>query len=244
MNEVLGVDIGGTGIKAAPVDTDTGELLAKRKRIKTPHPATPDAVVDVVEELVDHFSWEGPIGIGIPAVVRQGVTLTASNLDKKWIGFVAGKAMTKALGRSVSLMNDADAAGLAEVAFGAAKGVEGTVVVVTLGTGIGSAVFADGRLLTNTELGHLKIDGVPAEDMASAKVKEDDDLSWKKWGRRLDEFLDELDRLLWPELFIIGGGISDEFDHYCKRLDLHAAVTPAEMRNEAGIVGAALATQR
>lgn len=242
MNEVLGIDIGGTGIKAAPVDTDTGELLGKRKRIKTPHPATPEGVVDVVKQLVDHFEWEGPIGIGIPAVVRKGVTMTASNLDKEWIGFDAAGAFAEAIGRPVALLNDADAAGLAEVAFGAGKGIQGTVCVVTLGTGIGTAVFTGGKLLANTELGHLDMGGVAAEDLASARVKENDDLSWKKWSKRLDKFLDELDRLLWPELFIIGGGISDDFDRYCKRLSLEAPATPAEMRNEAGIVGAALAT--
>lgn len=241
MTTTLGIDIGGSGIKAAPVNTDTGELLAERHRIDTPHPATPDAVIDVLTQLCTHFDWDGPVGVAFPGVVRGGAILTAANLHEAWIGMDAASSFTKALGLPTTVLNDADAAGVAEVLFGAARDISGTVIVVTLGTGIGTALFSDGRLLPNTELGHLDLGGTEAEAQASARVKEAEDLSWKKWGKRLTMFLAELERLLWPDLFVIGGGISKQFAKYCERLDLDTPVRPAVLRNRAGIVGAALA---
>lgn len=242
MTATLGIDIGGTGIKAAPVDTDTGELLAERHRIDTPHPATPEAVIDVLTQLRTHFRWEGPVGAAFPGVVRGGTILTAANLHEAWIGMDAASSFTEALGLPTTVVNDADAAGVAEVMFGAARNIDGTVVVVTLGTGIGTALFSGGRLLPNTELGHLDLGGTEAEAQASARVKVAEDLSWKKWGKRLTTFLAELERLLWPDLFVIGGGISKQFAKYCERLDLDTPVRPAVLRNRAGIVGAAVAS--
>ena len=241
MSLILGIDIGGSGIKAAPVDTATGELTAPRLRIETPDPAQPAAVIGVLQELRQHFDWDGRIGCAYPGVVRQGTVLTAANLDPGWIGFDAGSKFSEALGSPTTVLNDADAAGIAEVEFGAARNVAGTVIVVTLGTGIGTAIFTDGQLVANTELGHLELDGVEAEDFASARVRTAEDLSWKKCGRRLTAFFTELERLLWPDLFVIGGGVSKDFAKYGGRLDVDTPVVPATLLNRAGIVGAAIA---
>lgn len=237
----LGIDIGGTGIKAAPVDVQTGELVADRHRVLTPHPATPDAVAGVVGELVEHFGWSGSIGCTFPAVVKQGVVLTASNVDSSWIGVDAADLFASATGRPVTVINDAGAAGIAEMTFGAGRGRRGVVVVVTLGTGIGTALFVDGTLVPNTELGHLEIRGKDAEKRAADSVREREGLSWKQYAKRLDEYLDALEQLLWPDLVIIGGGASKKADKYLPLLSSSVEVVPAKLLNEAGIIGAALA---
>lgn len=243
MSQVLGIDIGGSGMKAAPVDTTTGELVGERHRIPTPDPATPEAMIDVGRQLVDHFSWKKSVGCAFPGVIQQGRVLTAANLDKAWVGVDGAAAFTKALDLDVAMVNDADAAGLAEVRFGAAKDVPGVVLMVTLGTGIGTGMFVDGKLVPNTELGHLKMDGkTEAEDVASARAREDAGLSWADWSGHLDAYLCELERLLWPTLFVLGGGVSKKFDKFADRLTVRTPIVAAEMRNQAGIVGAALAT--
>ena len=241
MTTVLGIDVGGTGIKGAPVDTRTGRLLADRHRILTPQPATPDAVATVVGELAKFFDWTGPSGATFPAVVKNGVACTAANVDQAWIGTDASALFAQAIGGPVTVVNDADAAGIAEMQFGAAHGRTGVVIMVTLGTGIGSALFHDGVLLPNTELGHVQMRGVDAEDIAAESVREGEALSWKKWSKRLDEYLRILEGLFSPDLFVIGGGVSKKSGKFIPRLDLHTEVVPAELLNEAGIVGAALA---
>jgi len=236
----LGIDIGGSGIKGAPVAVSTGELTAERHRIETPQPATPDAVADVVARVVDHFGWEGPIGTTFPAVVRDGVVFTAANVDRSWIGTDAAKLFGARTGRDVVVMNDADLAGVAEMRFGAGKGVKGEVVMITLGTGIGSALFYDGVLVPNTELGHLELDAQDAEALASGRAREEDDLSWKAWAKRVSAYLHSLEDLLWPDLFIIGGGVSKRAEKFVPHLDIRTPVVPAALLNNAGIVGAAL----
>jgi polyphosphate glucokinase len=238
----LGIDIGGTGIKGAPVDTTTGELVAPRFRIPTPHPATPSAVAETVAEIAKHFDWTGPMGATFPAVVKDGVTQTAANVDPTWIGADAGKVLSDATGAPVTVINDADAAGLAEMEFGAAKGRQDTVIVITLGTGIGSALFSRGHLVPNTELGHLQIRGKDAEHRAAESVREELNLSWKKWARRLNEYFAHLEALLWPDLIVIGGGVSKKSDKFLPLLMTRAEVVPAQLLNEAGIVGAAVVT--
>lgn len=242
----LGIDIGGTGIKGAPVNVETGELLAERIRIPTPHPALPNSVADVVGQIAVHFQYKGPAGITFPAVVKQGVIYTAANVDESWIGANAGELFSRHTGGPVSVVNDADAAGIAEMRFGAGKDRNGVVIMVTLGTGIGSAVFLDGKLLPNTEFGHLQIRGKDAEKRASEKVREDKNLSWKQWSKLVVEFLGKMERLFSPDLFIIGGGISKKADKFFPYLTTKTEViiVPAQMRNDAGIIGAAyLASQ-
>jgi len=239
----LGIDIGGTGIKGAPVDTSTGELIAPRHRILTPHPATPAAVAAVVAEVAAHFDWTGPLGATFPAVVKAGVVQTAANVDKSWIGTDAANLLSRAVGSPVTVINDADAAGMAEMEFGAGKGRTDTVIVITLGTGIGSAVFSRGHLVPNTELGHLKIRGKEAERRAAESIREAEQLSWKKWARRLNEYLADLEALLWPDLIVVGGGISKKSEKFLPLLESRAAIVPAQLLNEAGIVGAAVITE-
>jgi polyphosphate glucokinase len=237
----LGVDIGGSGIKAAPVDVTTGALLTKRERIPTPRRSTPHAVSVVVAQLARHFEWHGPIGCAFPARIKRGVALTAANVDASWVGTNVDAVMSKATGCPVSVMNDADAAGVAEMRWGAGRGRMGVVVMITLGTGIGSAVFVDGILVPNTELGHLVIRGKDAETRASANARGDNHLSWKAWAALVDEYLLYLEALLSPDLFIIGGGVSDKADRFLPHLTTTADVVPAAMANDAGIAGAALA---
>jgi polyphosphate glucokinase len=237
---VFGVDIGGTGVKGAPVDVATGTLTDKRHRILTPQPATPEAVAEVVKEVVDHFGWKGPVGCTFPAVVKAGVTLTAANVDKSWIGVDAAATFAKALGTPVAVVNDADAAGLAEVRFGAGKGRDGVVIMVTLGTGIGCGLFLDGKLVPNSELGHIEIGGKDAEKFAAEIVRERKGLSWKAYAERVQTYLERLDALLWPDLVIIGGGISKVADKFLPRIKVRPEVVAATLQNEAGIVGAAL----
>jgi polyphosphate glucokinase len=245
MAHVLGVDIGGTGVKAAPVDTRTGEMIAERQKIETPQPATPDAVADVVQTLVTAFSWTGSAGITFPGVVVNGVIHTAANLDQSWIGVDAVKLFGAATKLPVTVLNDADAAGIAEMTFGAGKGIGGTVLLLTLGTGIGSALFTDGVLVPNTEFGHIQIRGKDAEKRASEHAREEHDLSWGVWADRVDEYLSHMEGLLAPDLIIIGGGVSKKSEKFLPRLTgLRAKVVPATLLNDAGIVGAAMAVAR
>jgi polyphosphate glucokinase len=237
---VLGVDIGGSGIKAAPVDVRSGKLLEDRRRLLTPHPATPAAVTEVVAEIVADFDWRGPVGAAFPAVIRRGEVMTAANVDPSWVGTDVDALLSARLSRPVVVINDADAAGLAEVRFGAGRGCAGVVLMVTLGTGIGSALFVDGRLVPNTELGHLEVHGHDAETRASAAVRTRKNLSWEKWGQRVNTYLQHVEALLWPELIIVGGGVSRRFDRFARELDVRARVVAAALGNEAGIVGAAL----
>jgi polyphosphate glucokinase len=238
---VLGIDIGGSGIKGAPVDTVRGKLLAERYRIPTPRPATPEAVASAVGELVRHFKWKGPVGCALPAVVQQGYVRTAANISKSWLGVHAPRILRKAAGASVTVINDADAAGYAEMHFGAGRRRTGLVIIVTLGTGIGTALFINGHLVPNTELGHIQIRGRDAEKWAAASVREGKNLSWKKWAHRVDVYLRHMHRYFWPDLFIIGGGVSRKYKKFVPRLRVPAKVVPARLGNDAGIVGAALA---
>jgi polyphosphate glucokinase len=239
--QVLGIDIGGTGIKAAPVDTAKGSLVTERVKVETPRPAQPDAVAAVVAQHVKRFDWTGPVGIAFPGVVVNGVTMTAANLDPAWVGLDTRAVFSKAAGTPVSLINDADAAGLAEMKFGAGAGHQGTVLMLTFGTGIGSALFRDGVLLPNTEFGHIEIRGRDAEKRASERAKELHDLSWGKWAGRVEEYLRHVEGLTAPDLVIIGGGISRKAEKFLPLLtSLRAPVVPAAMQNDAGIVGAAL----
>lgn len=241
--QVLGIDVGGSGIKGAPVDTETGKLLAERLRIKTPKKAEPQPVGDVVAEIAKSFNWKGPIGIGFPAPIKSGVTLMAANVSEKWVGTNADDLFTKITGCDCTMINDADAAGLAEMKFGAGKGQPGTVILLTLGTGIGSAIFYRGVLLPNTEFGHLEMKGEDAEYRASDAARQREDLSWKKYAKRLNKYMAAMEKLFWPDLFIIGGGISKESEKYIPLLKTQAPVIPAQFFNEAGIVGAALAAR-
>jgi polyphosphate glucokinase len=241
MARVLGIDIGGTGIKAAPVDVAAGRPVAERVKLPTPRPATPDAVRPVVRQLVRQFAWQGPIGITFPGVVSAGMIRTAANLDPGWIGVNGPAFLGEAAGQPVTVLNDADAAGIAEMRFGAGRGQQGTVLLLTFGTGIGSALFYNGVLIPNTEFGHIEIGGKDAEARASERVREEEDLSWGKWAGRVDNYLDKMESLLSPDLIIIGGGISKKSSKFLPRLTLKARVVPAALLNDAGIVGAAIA---
>jgi len=241
--KALGIDVGGSGIKGAPVNTDTGDLLAPRYRIPTPASAKPRPMAKVVTEITKHFDWSGPVGCGFPSAMRRGVVLTAANIHEKWINVNAEDLFSELTNCPVCVINDADAAGLAEMAFGAGRGRKGVVIVVTIGTGLGTALFNDGKLMPNAELGHLEINGKDAEIRASDAARKREKLSWKKWGRRFNLFLKTLERLLSPELFILGGGTSKRFEAFSDCLDVYAEVLPAQLLNEAGIVGAALSTR-
>ena len=239
----LGIDIGGSGMKAAPVDLDTGKFVTDRLKIATPRPAVPDAMADVVKQLTTSFTWSGPVGITFPGVVTDGVTRTAANLDRKWIGVDAAALFGRATGSQVRVLNDADAAGVAEMTFGAGVGQGGTVLMLTFGTGIGSALFAEGVLVPNTEFGHIEIRGHDAETRASERAKELHDMSWGKWAGRVDEYLRHIEALLSPHLIIVGGGVSKQSEKWVPRLTgIRARIVPAVLLNDAGIVGAAMAT--
>ncbi len=241
--EILGVDIGGSALKGAPVDVEIGKLVAPRLKIKMPKHSTPDAVGDCIVEIVEHFGWKGPIGCTFPAIVKNGVTLSAANVDKSWVGFKAQKMLQRRTNLPVLLINDADAAGIAEMQFGAGKGHTGVVMMLTFGTGIGSAVFVDGRLLPNTEMGHLKVRGKDAEDIAAARILTEKKLTWKKWAKRVNELLARIDLLIPPDLIIIGGGISKDYRRFFPYLVSNAKIVPAKFFNDAGIIGAAYAAR-
>ena len=238
----LGIDIGGSGIKGAPVDLKKGGLAQDRLKILTPRPATPDAVAEVVDQIVDHFAdvtGDSPIGVTVPAVVIHGTVLSAANIDPAWRGTDAEALIKEHTGRSVAVLNDADAAGLAELHYGAAKGEHGLVILTTLGTGIGSALIHEGRLVPNSELGHLEIDGHDAEDRAASSVKDNEDLSWDVYVERLQRYYETIEMLFSPDLIVVGGGISKESEKFLPRLRLRAPIVPAALRNQAGIIGAA-----
>jgi polyphosphate glucokinase len=241
----IGVDVGGSGIKAAPVDPATGELRAERIRVRTPEPSTPGAVINEIVRLVRRIDRSAktngtPVGVTVPAVVIDGIVRTAANIDQEWIDFPAEERLRDGLGRPVVLVNDADAAGLAEMRFGAGRGRAGTVITLTLGTGVGSGVFVDGVLVPNTELGHMEIRGRDAEKRSAANARVKRGLSWKAWASDLDEHLNAIHRLMWPQLFILGGGVSKNADRFLPRLSVPCEVVAAALRNDAGIVGAAV----
>jgi polyphosphate glucokinase len=238
---VFGIDVGGSGIKGAPVDTETGELVAERIRVKTPEPATPEAIVATAVEVVRRSGWDGPVGCGFPAVIKDGVVRTAANIDKTAIGFDLQGRLEQELGIPVRVINDADAAGLAEMRWGAGRGIAGVVLMLTLGTGIGTSLFVEGRLVPNSELGHIEIRGKDAEHRASDSARKRDDLSWREYAERLDEYLHRIEDLLWPDLIVIGGGISKKSEKFLPHVTARTRVVPAQMLNEAGIAGAALA---
>ncbi|WP_030202303.1 polyphosphate--glucose phosphotransferase [Streptomyces sp. NRRL S-87] len=247
MQQIFGVDIGGSGIKGAPVDLDRGDLARERYKVLTPHPATPEAVADGVVQVVSHFGWSGPVGVTFPGVVTEGVTRTAANVDKAWVDVDARALLSGRLaGLPVTVLNDADAAGVAEMTFGAGRGRTGTVILLTFGTGIGSAVFTDGRLVANSELGHLELHGHDAEKKASTKAKDDEQLNWEKWAKRVHKYLAHVEMLFSPELFIIGGGVSRKADKFLPMVadGIRAEIVPATLQNNAGIVGAAMAARR
>ncbi|UUU31163.1 ROK family protein [Streptomyces sp. CA-210063] len=240
---IFGVDIGGSGIKGAPVDLDLGDLADERYKVLTPHPSTPDSVADGVKEVVDHFGWTGPVGITFPGVVTGGATIrTAANVDKSWIDVDARTFLGDRLGGlPVTVVNDADAAGVAEMRFGAGRDRQGTVIMLTFGTGIGSALFCDGVLVPNTELGHLELHGHDAETRASTKAKDDEELTWEHWAKRVTKYLAHVEMLFSPELFIIGGGVSRKSQKFLHLIeDIKAEIVPAQLQNNAGIVGAAM----
>jgi polyphosphate glucokinase len=243
MTHPIGIDFGGSGIKAAPVDLSLGDFAADRRRIDTPQPSTPDAVAEVMAELVGGFpDATGPVGVTIPGVVRAGVVHSAANIDKGWIGTDADALLTKRLGRDVHVVNDADAAGVAELRYGAAQGRSGLVILTTLGTGIGSAMLYDGVLVPNSELGHLEIDGQVAEKRAAASIKTNEGLSWEEWAQRLTRYYQTLEKLFSPDLFVVGGGVSKDADHFLHLIDVDTELIPATLRNRAGIIGAAVIT--
>lgn len=242
--EVLGIDFGGSGIKGAPVDTKTGLLLAERYRIPTPEPSSPDVVSEVIKKIVNHFSWKGSIGVGFPATVLNGVVKNASNIDKNWIGVDTVQLLEHKTGQLVTVVNDADAAGFAEMKFGEGKGVKGTVLLVTIGTGIGTVLFSNKKLVANTELGHIYLNnGMEAEDFAADSVRSNEKLNWDDWGERLNIYLNEMQRLFWPEVIIVGGGVSKKPEKFINSIHVPTKVVMAKLKNEAGIIGAALAAK-
>lgn len=242
--QLLGIDIGGSGIKGAIVDIEKGEFVGERHRIDTPQPAKPDPVAKVVAEIVKHFDYSGPIGITFPSIMQNGVALTAANVDNDFIGVNISELIQNETGLPTITLNDADAAGIAEVEFGAGKGHRGSVIVLTLGTGIGSAMFRRGILYPNSELGHIFLkSGIEAENFAAGRIRDEQDLSWKKWGKRVNEVFQHIDFIFSPDLIIVGGGVSKKYEKYFPYIKIKADLVPAELRNDAGIIGAAMAAQ-
>jgi polyphosphate glucokinase len=241
---ILGIDIGGSGVKGAPVDTVRGELLQERYRVPTPQPSDVDSIVDAVAEVAGMFDGFDRVGVTFPGVVVDGVTRTAANVDKSWVDARAADLFSRRLGRPVSVLNDADAAGVAEVEFGAGRAQRGLIMMLTFGTGIGSALFLDGRLVPNTEFGHLELDGKDAELRASDRVRESEDMSWEKWAGRVQEYLGHVEALLSPRLFIIGGGVSKKSDKFFPLIDVRTPIVPAALLNNAGIIGAAVIAEQ
>ncbi|MFW3169661.1 polyphosphate--glucose phosphotransferase [Geodermatophilus sp. CPCC 206100] len=239
----FGVDIGGSGIKGCLVDLEKGELQGERLRIETPQPALPQAVYDVVARIVGHFEWQGRVGVTFPGVLKQGVAHTAANVDKTWLGTDVAAGLDAVLPGGVQTLNDADAAGVAEMRYGAGRDKRGVVLMLTFGTGIGSALFTDGVLVPNTEFGHIQVDGEDGERRASAAAREREDLSYPEWARRVDRYLDVLEAGVWPDLIIVGGGVSKKAHKWVPLLSTRTPVVPAELLNDAGIVGAALAAE-
>jgi len=240
LKKILGIDIGGSGVKGAIVHTKKGKLKTKRFRIPTPQPATPEAVAEVIKKIVDHFKWKGPVGVGFPGVIQQGFARTAANLDDSWIDVNLNELFSKTTGCPVHVVNDADAAGMAEMKFGSGKGYKGVALLVTVGTGLGTVLFTNGKLLPNMEMGHILLHGDDAEKYASDAARQADDLSWEDWATRFNEYLHRIEELLWPDMIIIGGGASKKDDKFIQHLDTKAKVVPATLLNEAGIIGGAL----
>ncbi len=241
--KTLGIDIGGSGIKCAPVDTGKGELAAERERVPTPQPSTPEAVAMVIRDLAAKFpDTAAPIGITFPGVVKNGRTLTAANVDPGWVDFEAATFFTAKLGRPSFVLNDADAAGLAEMRFGAGRGIRGVVIMLTLGTGIGSAVFLDGKLLPNTEFGHMEVRGKDAEARAAERIREEKNLGWPEWGARVGEVVARMATLFNPDLFILGGGVSRKAEKFLPAVQgvVKVPIVPALLQNQAGLIGAAI----
>ena len=242
-DHVLGIDIGGSGIKGAPVDLKKGEFAKDRERIDTPDDSTPEAVAEIVAKIVDEFEDDigkkSPIGVTVPAVVHHGTVRSAANIDQGWIGTNAEELFSDVLGRQALVVNDADAAGAAEMHYGAGQGNNGTVLLTTLGTGIGTALFLNGELVPNTEFGHLELDGHDAETQAAGSVREVEGLSWEDWAARLQRYYAHIEDLMWPDLIIVGGGISKKSEKFLPLLHLRAPIVPAQLRNDAGIIGAA-----
>ena len=238
---ILSFDVGGSFVKAGLVDVDRGGLAGDVLRRATPAEAAPDAVMDLLAEMARELPSEGPVGLAFPAVAKRGVAWTAANIDRRWIGTDARDLLESRIGRPVAFLNDADAAGVAEMTLGAGRGRDGTVMVLTLGTGIGTAIFVDGRLLPNTELGHLEVRGREAEHRASARVRAEQGLSWPAWAAAVNEVLAAYHALLWPDVFIIGGGVTENWEHFGPLLVSRAEIVPAHFRNDAGMIGAAMA---
>lgn len=239
--EILGIDIGGSGIKGATVDTTSGIFTQERYRIPTPQPSVPGAVANVVAQITEYFQWRGPVGCTFPAIVKYGVMYSAANVDETWIGTDGQQLFQERTDCPVTVLNDADAAGIAEMTFGAGVGHRGVVLMLTFGTGIGSALFIDGKLVPNTEFGHLEMRGKIAEHRASDRIRQEKELSWEKWGTRVNDYLAYLEFLFSPDVFIIGGGVSKKFDRFSPFLHTRAETMPALLLNDAGIVGAAMA---
>lgn len=240
LDNILGIDVGGSGLKGAIVNMTTGQLMTERFRIPTPKPATPEAVAATFKEIIAHFNWTGPVGCGVPAVVRNGITLTAANIDPAFINTDVQKMFSEISNCDVTILNDADAAGIAELYFGAVGNQEGTVIMLTLGTGIGSALFTDGILIQNTEFGHLKFEKTIAEKYCSDGVRKKEDLNWKEYGIRLNKYLQHIELLFSPDLILLGGGASKHFSKFESAIELNfTKVKPAQLLNEAGIIGAA-----
>ena len=243
--QILGIDVGGTGIKSAIVETSTGELVSERHRIDTPRPATPKAVGEALKEVLVHHRWKGPVGMGFPAAIQHGIARTASNIDKSFIGLPIAEYFTKQTGSTFYLANDADVAGMAEMRFGAGKDNDGVVLIITIGTGLGTALFSEGHLLPNTELGHVYLEnGQEAERFASEAVRVTKDLKWKDWGERLNLYLCTMENLLWPDLIVLGGGVSEKLHKFSPMITTKAPVVAASFLNQAGIVGAALFAEK
>jgi polyphosphate glucokinase len=243
LKKILGIDIGGSGVKGAIVDTKKGELITDRYRIPTPQPSTPEAVAKVLGKIVKHFNWKGPVGVGFPGVIQQGVARTAANVDNSWIDQDLNKLFSKATGCKVHVVNDADAAGMAEMKFGAGKGKKGTVLLVTVGTGLGTVIFSNGKLVPNLEMGHIILHGADAELYATDAARKKHDLDWDTWAKRFNEYLLRMEELVWPDKIIIGGGASKKDDKFFHHLTTKAKVVPAKLMNEAGIVGAAMVSK-
>lgn len=241
--EILGIDVGGSGIKGGVVDTEKGELITERYRIPTPQPPKPGPMIETIEAIINHFDWQGPVGCGFPAAVKNEIVKTASNIDDSWIGINAAARIEKKTGCPTHLVNDVDAAGFAETEFGAGKDCLGTIFMAAFGTGIGTAVFHNHQLVPNTELGHVPMHGMAAEHYAANSIRENEGLSWELWGGRVNEYLQLIEALFWPDLIIVGGGVSKDFHEFERYIDLESKVMPAESLNHAGIIGAALAFQ-
>jgi polyphosphate glucokinase len=238
---IMGIDVGGSGIKGVPVDIETGELLQDRFRLPTPVKAKPEDVAETVADVVKNFNWNGPVGVGFPGVIRNGVVYTAANIHKSWIETNVEELLSQATGCPVYGINDADAAGIAEMKFGIGKDYpKGVAIMITIGTGLGTALFVDGRLVPNTELGHIEIRGKEAEARASDAARQKKDLTWDEWGNKFNEYLNRMEKLFWPDLFILGGGGSKMWNRFSSCIHVRAKVLPAKLLNQAGIIGAAL----